>query len=450
MECMMEQRRTRMTQSIKRPKSLNLSVEQLDSRLAPAVITVTSTSDTVAMDGVVTLREAIIAANTNRPYMDAPAGDAHTPDIIRFNIPGSGVKTIAVKSALPELTGPVIIDGTTQSGYGGTPIIEINGIGAYQTVNGLVVKGGNSTIKGIMVNNFRGHGIVLDSNDNKVIGCYVGIDYRGIYNQGNRGDGIRVLGSNNQIGGTESGERNVISGNGGAGVRITGWRGSNNRVEGNHIGTNANGQNSIFNQDGVVIENGARHNRIGGTTKAARNIITGNWTDGVRITGSNTSNNVVQGNHIGVDSTGRAASLSGRDGVRVEGGANNNTIGGATPGAGNLIGGHGTRRVAGQSVGAGIVIGGFGTTRNVIQGNWLGMNNIASTRIANQGGGILVQGGATGNTIGGSTRAQMNFISDQVNAPGLASTNLILPPNWFTNSLLYMRNPNARAGVYVG
>lgn len=446
----MEQRRTRMTKSIKRPKSLFLNVELLDDRLVPAVITVTSTSDTVAKDGVVTLREAIIAANTNRAYMDAPAGDAHTPDIIRFNIPGSGVKTITIKSALPEITGPIIIDGTTQNGYNGTPIIEINGIGAHHTINGLVIKGGNSTIRGVMVNNFRGHGIVLDSDNNRVFGSYVGIDYRGIYNQGNRGDGIRVLGANNQIGGTGKGERNVISGNGDAGIRITGWRATNNRVVGNHIGTNANGQNSIFNKDGVVIENGARNNRIGGTDKAARNVITGNWTDGVRITGSNTAHNVVQGNHIGVDSTGRAASLSGRDGVRIEGGANNNTIGGTTAGAGNLIGGQGTRRVHGQSVGAGIVIGGFGTTRNVIQGNWLGMNNIASTRITNQGGGILIHDGASGNIIGGSSKAQMNFISDQVNAPGLAATNLILPPNWFTNSLLYMRNPNARSGVYVG
>src|SRR6185295_10109420 len=98
------------------------------SGLASAkTITVTSTADIVAVDGVITLREAMTAANTNAASGDAPAGDPGV-DTIKFNIAGGGVKTITLLSALPPVTSdPIIIDGTSQPGYAGTPLIEING-----------------------------------------------------------------------------------------------------------------------------------------------------------------------------------------------------------------------------------------------------------------------------------------------------------------------------------
>src|SRR5258705_10650788 len=78
-------------------------------------ITVTGTGDTIAVDGIVTLREAITAANTNAPSGDAPAGNPGL-DIIAFNISGGGVKTISPSSALPTITEPITIDGYTQPG----------------------------------------------------------------------------------------------------------------------------------------------------------------------------------------------------------------------------------------------------------------------------------------------------------------------------------------------
>ena len=82
-----------------------------------ATITVTSTADTAANDGVCTLREAIIAANTNTAS-GAAAGECATGapglDTIVFAIPGAGVQTIAPASALPAITEAVFINGYTQ------------------------------------------------------------------------------------------------------------------------------------------------------------------------------------------------------------------------------------------------------------------------------------------------------------------------------------------------
>src|SRR5690349_9744931 len=100
---------TRGQRRLRRP-----SIEALEQRSLLATITVTGTGDTIANDGVVTLREAITAANTNAdPSGDTTPGDPG-PDTIAFNIPGAGVRTIALTSTLPDITEPVVIDGYTQ------------------------------------------------------------------------------------------------------------------------------------------------------------------------------------------------------------------------------------------------------------------------------------------------------------------------------------------------
>src|SRR5438132_13693046 len=82
---------------------------------AAQTFTVTNTNDSSAGS----LRQAILDANAN------PGTDT-----IAFNIPGSGVKTINPTSSLPLITDPLIIDGTTQPGFAGSPIIELNGASA--------------------------------------------------------------------------------------------------------------------------------------------------------------------------------------------------------------------------------------------------------------------------------------------------------------------------------
>ena len=68
-------------------------------------------------------------------------------DTIVFNIPGSGVQTIGPTSALPAITDAAIIDGTTQPGYSGTPLIELHGVNAGSSTDGLDIDAGNTTLQ---------------------------------------------------------------------------------------------------------------------------------------------------------------------------------------------------------------------------------------------------------------------------------------------------------------
>jgi len=113
-----------------------------------------------------------------------------------------------------------------------------------------------------------------------------------------------------------------------------------NRVQGNYIGTKANGIEPLGNNIGVVID-GSPGNTIGGTTAAARNVISGNFTFGIRIAFTGAMLNEVQGNYIGISAAGDTALGNGSDGVGIQRDADDNTIGGTTAGAGNIISGNG-------------------------------------------------------------------------------------------------------------
>src|SRR5262245_48827191 len=134
-------------------------VEVLEQRSLLATITVTGTGDTVADDGVVTLREAITAANTNAdPSGDTTPGDPGV-DTIAFNIPGAGVRTIHLTSALPTIAEPVVIDGYTQPGSapntlpdGDNAVLRIELNRGDLLINGLTITAGDSTVRGLVIN----------------------------------------------------------------------------------------------------------------------------------------------------------------------------------------------------------------------------------------------------------------------------------------------------------
>src|SRR5262249_31082534 len=158
-----------------------------------------------------------------------------------------------------------------------------------------------------------------------------------------------------------------------AGVEITGPGARNNLVAGNFIGTNASGTVSLGNTIGVLVDQGASGNLIGGTTAAARNVISGNTGDGVRISASGTSGNGVEGNYIGTSATGSAALGSLGNGLSVQIGASNNIVGGTAAGARNIISGN-----AGDGIHLldGYVFAGNYITRNtahnLFEGNYIG------------------------------------------------------------------------------
>ena len=214
--------------------------------------------------------------------------------------------------------------------------------------------------------------------------------------------------SENVIGGTEAGAGNLISGNINNAITISDTGTTANRVEGNLIGTNVDGSGALANRFGVVISGSASGNVIGGTAPEARNTISGNRVDGVRITDTGTTNNQVDGNYIGTARDG-SGSVANTFGVQILSGATGNVIGGTSSGAGNLISGNSD---------TGITIIGAGTSANRIEGNLIGTNQDGSGPLSNLTG-VLISAGATENVIGGTDAGAANVISGNTSVDGI-------------------------------
>ena len=343
---------------------------------AALAFTVINTNDA----GPGSLRQAILDANAN-------AG----PDVISFSI-GSGPQRIVLTSQLPIITDPLTIDGTTQPGFAGVPLIEIQPDGNV-IGDGFRITGGNSVLRGLVLNNFRGHAIILETGSANVIeGNYIGTDATGTVAAGNIQNGVFILSSsNNRVGGLTTSARNVISGNNGNGVHMA-QGASNNLVQGNYIGVNAAGTAALPNETGILFFNNAPNNTVGGSTAAHRNVVSGNRNTGITIDSSNS--NVVQGNFIGTNAAGDAAISNQSENIRVSA-SSNTRIGGvtATPGTapGNVV----------QS----IFVGGDQT---LIQGNLIGTNAAGTADITDSFFGVTIFADAI---VGGSTPGTRNVIS---------------------------------------
>ncbi|MCC3531862.1 MAG: DUF4347 domain-containing protein [Microcoleus sp. PH2017_21_RUC_O_A] len=381
---------------------------------ALATFVVTNTNDA----GPGSLRDAITQANAT----------AAPPHNINFNIPGAGVQTIAPLSILPNINVPTIINGTTQPGFAGTPLIEINGAGAG-AVSGfrVLAGGGGSTLRGLIINRFGNTGISLESNGNTVAGNYIGTNATGTAALPNALFGVAVQngGSNNIIGGIAAGDRNVVSGNSADGIIIVGGTGSN-QVLGNYIGTNAAGTAALPNASGLTI-NGVPNNIVSG------NVISGNNNIGTAILGA--ANNILTGNFIGTNFDGTAAVPNTNVGVVIGGGATNNTIGGTTPAARNII--------SGNTGGNGVVLTGPTTAGNSLFGNFMGVAANGTTALPNVTG-ILIPDGASNNAIGGTAAGQGNTIASNL----LSGVNIIAgTSNRIQNNSIF---GNAGIGIDLG
>ena len=301
-----------------------------------ATFVVTNTNS----NGVGSLAQAILDANAN------PG-----PDVITFNIPGSGVQTISPTNQLPPLTDPVTIDGYTQPGANPNSLavgsnavllIELNGALANSAF-GLKLSSGNCTIRGLIINRFNFQGIYIESKgDNVIAGNFIGTNASGTadFPRPNNGSGIYVRTPNNTIGGLTPADRNVLSGNGnangGSGIYMSTASATGNKVIGNYIGTNASGMLPIGNANNGIVLSDASSNVIGGITAAERNVISGNSSYGISI-GGNASNNQITGNFIGSRADGTGSFFGNGTGISFSESASNNTIGGTALGAGNLI-----------------------------------------------------------------------------------------------------------------
>lgn len=367
--------------------------QPFDKTQVAATFTVVNTADS----GAGSLRQAILDAN-------ASAG----ADTIAFAIPGMGVKTIALLSALPIIIDTVTIDGTTQSPGSPTPLIELNGAGAGEAVTGLHVLASNCVIRGLVINRFKGNGIELGSNGNVVEASFIGTDATGTSAMGNRETGVVVNStSNNRIGGSSPGARNVISGNFAHGVLILG-NASGNLVQGNFIGVNASGSGALGNVgDGVSLNSAAYtviNNKVGGTAVGEGNVISGNVGVGVRLIGAG-EGNLVQGNFIGTNSAGTGDLGNSAGGVDIFDSLNN-TIGGAGAfagsGAGNVISGNDS---------SGVRINSDTSVGNRVQGNFIGTQPDGRNPLPNASHGVVIVNSASGTIVGGTAQGEGNTIA---------------------------------------
>ncbi len=315
---------------------------------------------------------------------------------------GTGIQFQGPDNSGHQVLGNLI--GTDASGT--TAVGNDQGIAvAFGTQN--VVIGGTSAGARNIVSGNTGAGILIQdggSTGNQVLGNFIGTDMSGTARLSNaNGIGILNGAAQNSIGGSSAGAGNLISGNGFIGLQLQDNGTTQNVVQGNTIGLDVSGTYPIMNVAGVGISD-AQNNQIGGNTAGSGNLISGNEV-GLAIQNSGAIGNKVMGNLIGTDAAGDTA-VPNDYGVQITLGASDNTIGGDTVGAGNLISGN---RIVG------LAIHGTGTAQNKVWGNQVGTNISGTTAIGNDVGiGLLV--GADHNEIGGPSDKKRNLISGNLDA----------------------------------
>jgi titin len=442
--------------------------------------------------------------------------------------PGVGQLTIEPQTPLPPLTDKVTVNGdglvaindtftrgyalTLARGSGGSTLngvtvygggISVNvaanlmeALGIYYYFNhnqgkhGLVIQSGNNTVRRSTVFGIASGGIVIHppsggaATGNLILGNTIGTDAGGDGGLGNLGGGVLLLGnaSNNTIGGSAAGDRNVISGNGQGGVLIEGTGTTGNLVEGNTIGLTPSGSSPLPNMWGGVL------NLSTGNDTLTLNTIAGNTDGGLLLNGKGTSNNLVQRNFIGTDSTGDGGLGNGGDGIVISGGGTLNLVGGGTAGDRNVISGNraygvlltgagtGENTLQGDSIGTtpsssaalpnqwgvgiehgavndtvtsntvsgnadgGFLLTGTGTSGNVLQGNTIGLG-AGGAALGNGGDGVTIEGGATLNTLGGSGPGQGNRLGFNLGGGVLLSGSTTTGDALLSN-LIFSSGPN--------
>lgn len=314
-----------------------------------------------------TLREAIIDANASAGF------DTITFDISISNFvdDGDGQFVIKTSSALPNITDAVTISGAGLWDSTGTisqrPGVRITGNDAGAGVVGLQVNAGNVFIQGLTISGFSGSQIVLNSDANEV-----GTNCDGV------SDAVEHV--------------NVING-ASAGIYINSGADANS-IAGAFIGLNETGTSDAGNNtNGIYIE--GDNNRVGHSLDTCdedvkRTIVSGNGSDGIKIRGDN---NKIQGNYIGLDSSGAVAIPNDDSGIDIQDNSIQNIIGTDGNGVndtveGNVISGNEASGISITETSGQDAVG--GPDENRISGNSIGLNATETSVIANGVHGILI------------------------------------------------------------
>ncbi len=184
----------------------------------------------------------------------ADANLAGGGDVIEFDISGAGPHTITLATEYPDITDLTVIDGRSEPNFVASPVIELAGGGALGT--GLDFQPGSdgSEVLGLSITGFTIRGIFVGAADMAIRGNYIGLATDGTTRSANDW-GIQILNApRTVIGGTAQEDRNVISGNDSEGVRVSGVATVGTQVIGNYIGTTAGGDVALANfREGVNI-----------------------------------------------------------------------------------------------------------------------------------------------------------------------------------------------------
>ena len=410
-----------------------------------AIFTVINTADS----GAGSFRQAIIQSNVT-------AGK----DTIQFNIPGAGPHIITLLAALQAVTDPVIIDGTTQPGascvsWPPTLRVVLNGSAAGASTSGLVITGGGTIVKGLVIQRFGDHGVVLQGSGGNQIDCdFIGTNSTGELAGFGNDIGVMINNSPNNIV-----SRSVVAGNGTYGVYIGGANAAGNQVRGSYVGTNKSGSSALANGSEGILVQGAANAIVGGASSALRNVISGNSGHGVLISGAS-GGTKVQGNYIGTNAAGTSSLPNAASGVVVAGVANV-TIGGNAADTGNVISGNSDwgvrlqggasgvtieRNIVGRSANSASIIanGNAGIMLDQAPNNTIGSNGNGNTISGNQQEGIYIYGTAsTGNVIQSNSVTNNGFFGVRI---GYAPGNLIGGTTGGTENSI---SNNAADGIYV-
>ncbi|MCG8460753.1 MAG: right-handed parallel beta-helix repeat-containing protein, partial [Holophagales bacterium] len=355
--------------------SSNDTASEATSIQAVDCFEVTTTADS----GPGSLRQAIECANED------PSADT-----ITFEIRGAGPHVISPSAALPTLTSPIVIDGTSQAGneevcdaltlpsFSHQIVID----GGGQLFSGLTLAAGSdgSGVAGLNIRNFGGSGVdILDSENHSIRCNFIGTNEDGTAALGNGEHGISLLSGSTLT----DVELNLISGNGIDGVRLSGTGTDVNQIHDNSIGTDQSGTGALGNGGrGLQIINGASDNTV------SDNLISANVANGVRLANLTTRGNLIESNRIGTDASGSVALGNNSHSISLQSLAELNTIRGNTIAAGSNNG----VRIDGSS-GA------------LVEENWIGTDSSGSSGLGNNASGVLLENDSANNRLRRNTIA---------------------------------------------
>jgi hypothetical protein len=318
----------------------------------------------------------------DRSHGDGPVGEGN---LISGNAQGSFANIHVIGQAAvynriignligTDITGTRVIGNLSLTGAG----IFIGSPARYNTVGGPI-----SADRNIITGN--GNSMVTlegTTSKNIIIGNYIGTDLSGKTAIGNAFSCVTIEDGahDNQV------RQNVINGGGSFAFYIGDWGTWCNEVEGNLIGTGADGVSGLSQSLSSGFGVSASFVKIGGTQAGERNIISGMGGKGIRVTRDQTNDIYILGNYIGTDITGAKSIENPTGGIWFSDGTHHSFVGGATAGERNLISGNNDK-------GVGILIDGMGNDFNFITGNYIGTDVSGNTPLIGQGAGIGINAG---------------------------------------------------------